>query len=202
MTINCKKNPQVEEENFDNIAYRRLKDIPGYSPEAVNVTFFYIKIENYMGNGYDAFVRCSKKQTYDYRNLHRNTKREQFSYNKHIGNRSVSYAREVEDENGDVTVIEYEDRNTMSADDVSYLEETKVKARGFAHDEADSKIIECLLNGITKDTEISKIVGLSRSSVQERRSKLQKLFREEMSDYRDSLQEMQSRRTCQYGNKR
>lgn len=42
--VNSKKSIQAEEVNYGNVAYRRLRDIPGYSEEAVkNKKFFYIK---------------------------------------------------------------------------------------------------------------------------------------------------------------
>lgn len=42
--VNSKKSIQAEEVNYGNVAHRRLRDIPGYSEEAVkNKKFFYIK---------------------------------------------------------------------------------------------------------------------------------------------------------------
>ena len=55
---NSKKNLQAEEVNYGNVAYRRLRDIPGYSEEAIkNKEFFYIKIINYFDDKYDGYIR-------------------------------------------------------------------------------------------------------------------------------------------------
>ena len=64
------------------------------------------------------------------------------------------------------------------------------------------KILECLLAGINSDREIANIIGLSRSATQERRTKLQKRFKTEMSSYYEGLKEQESNRTCTYGKRK
>ena len=200
---NSKKNLQAEEVNYGNVAYRRLRDIPGYSEEAVkNKKFFYIKIINYFDDKYDGYIRCTEQQFYDYRNLERNEERQQNSYNEHIGNNAVPFEREIEDENGDVIVIEYEDKTAPSPSDLAFMNETIRTAKSLAKDKYDLKILECLLSGINSDREIANIVGLSRSATQERRTKLQKRFKTEMSSYYEGLKEQESNRTCTYGKRK
>lgn len=196
------KTPLAEEANYSEIAYRHLRDIPGYSKEALNVTFFYIKIEDYMGTGNDAYIRCTKEQFYAWRNAERNAEREEYEYNEHIGNFTISMDQEREDENGEVTIIEYEDKESVSPEDQAYINETIEKAKSLAKDVIDLKILECLLDGVKSDLEIGKIVGLGRSATQERRAKLQKRLKEEMADYIKGLKEQESRRTCTYGKKK
>ena len=202
MQMKSKKN-QVQEEQYGNVAYRRLRDIPGYSKEAVqNKQFIYIKIENYFNDRSDAFIRCTEKQFYDYRNMKRNFDRLEQSYNKHIGNYCISMDKEYEDKNGEVTIIEYEDRSTLSPEDNAHINETITKAKSLAKDEIDIKIIDCLLSGISSDREIANVIGLKRSAIQERRTRFQKHFKVEMAEYYVGLKDQESRRYSSYVKKK
>lgn len=182
---NSKKFPQVEEENFGMIAYRRLADIPGYSPERVNKDFFYIKIENYMNSGRVAYIRCTKEQYQDYRNVERNTQRQEKSYNEHIGNCSEPYYRVIKNANGNETIIEYADPNQLSLEEQVYkdiLLQQIIKKVNKERDAKDVIIMNAILAGADTDEVISKIVGLSRSTVQERKQKLIDWLREEFKE--------------------
>ena len=184
MTKRVNSKPQADEEEFGNVAYRRLRDIPGYSPERVGVDFFYIKLENYFYGRYDAYIRCTEKQYHDYWNMNRNDERREASYNEHIGNFAVSYGRSVEDEDGEVTVVEYADPNQISPAEEAYnsilLDQVidKVNTRGVK----DIAIIRAILAGAETDEVISKMVGLSRSAVQERKQKLFTWIREQFEE--------------------
>lgn len=193
----------VEEKNYSNIVYRRLRDIPGYSEEAIkNKLFFYIKLESYFNDRSDAFIRCTEKQFYDYRNMKRNFDRQEQSYNEHIGNYCISMDKEYEEKNGEVTIIEYEDRSTLSPEDNAHINETITKAKSLAKDEIDIKIIDCLLSGISSDSEIANVIGLKRSAIQERRTRLQKSFKVEMAEYYVGLKDQESRRYSSYVKKK
>ena len=193
----------VEEKNYSNIVYRRLRDIPDYSEEAIkNKLFFYIKLENYFNDRSDAFIRCTEKQFYDYRNVKRNFDRQEQSYNEHIGNYCISMDKEYEEKNGEVTIIEYEDRSTLSPEDNAHINETITKAKSLAKDEIDIKIIDCLLSGISSDREIANVIGLKRSAIQERRTRLQKRFKVEMAEYYVGLKDQESRRYSSYVKKK
>lgn len=193
----------VEEKNYSNIVYRRLRDIPDYSEEAIkNKLFFYIKLENYFNDRSDAFIRCTEKQFYDYRNMKRNFDRQEQSYNEHIGNYCISMDKEYEEKNGEITIIEYEDRSTLSLEDNSHINETITKAKSLAKDEIDIKIIDCLLSGISSDSEIANFIGLKRSAIQERRTRLQKRFKVEMAEYYVGLKDQESRRYSSYVKKK
>lgn len=192
MTIN-EKNLHAEEVKISNQVYRRLSDIPGFDPKEVNKTFFYIKIENYMNNGYDVYIRCTKGQAYNNRNLNRASEQQEISYNTHIGNKSESFFKEIYDEQGNEIFVKYAD-NSLNSEDIAIMNDLIKRLKQFCKDEIDCKIIHCLLNGYISDNAIGQEVGLSRSSVQERRSRLQNLFNEELSDYKDELHKGISRR--------
>ena len=184
MTKRVNSKPQADEEEFGNVAYRRLRDIPGYSPERVGKDFFYIKLENYFYGRYDAYIRCTEKQYHDYRNMNRNDERCEKSYNKHIGNFAVSYGRSIGDEDGEVTVIEYADPNQISPAEEAYnsILLDQVIDMVNTRSEKDIAIIRAILAGAETDEVISKMVGLSRSAVQERKQKLFKWIREQFEE--------------------
>lgn len=185
MKKHSKSSSLVVEVKFDNIVYKRLRDIPGYSDEALGKTFFYIKIENYMNSGNDAYIRCTKQQAYDYRNLQRNTKRSEHSYNKHIGNYIEPLDRMVIDEKGNTTIIEYPDNNFDSSEDYALKEHLKAAIRRlvYTRDTIDQQIYECIIGGDESDSIIAKKVGRSRSVVQERRTKLISWLANQLKDY-------------------
>lgn len=157
MKKHSKSSSLVVEVKFDNIVYKRLRDIPGYSNEALGKTFFYIKIENYMNYGNDAYIRCTKQQAYDYRNLQRNTKRSEHSYNKHIGNYIEPLDRMVIDEKGNTTIIEYPDNNSDSSEDYALKEHLKAEIRKlvYTRDTIDQQIYECIIGGDESDSIIA-----------------------------------------------
>ena len=176
--------PQVEEENFGNAVYPSLKDIPGYSPERVGKDFFYYAIKNYMNSGRTYYIRCTKEFYYSMRNFDRNEEREIYAYNEHIGNFAVSYGRSIEDEDGEVTVIEYADPNQISPAEEAYesilLDQIMDKVN--TRSDKDIAIIKAILAGADTDEVISKMVGLSRSAIQERKQKLFKWIREQFDE--------------------
>ncbi len=184
MTKRVNSKPQAEEENFGNVAYRRLSEIPGYSPERVGKDFFYHKIENYMNSGRDFYVRCTKEFFYSIRNYDSKVTKKLNVYNENIGYHCIPLERTYINSDGDETVIQYADNSVPNPYDELAKEEFLRLVRSYAKDEKDAMLIECLLDGMDTDIEISKIIGLSRSQTQARRTNLQKLFRENLSDYR------------------
>ena len=80
-----------------------------------------------------------------------------------------------------MTVIECEDKSSPSPSDLVFINETIRTAKSLSKDKYDLRILECLLAGINSDREIANIIGLSRSATQERKTKLQKRFKTEMS---------------------
>ena len=162
----------------DDKVYYRLQDIPGYSKEKINKTFFYAKIDNYMNLGRTVYIRCTKQQAYDYRNLQRDTQRKENSYNKHIASFTESIDESIFD--GEEYIFsEYEDKDTIGPEEITVrqllIKEIMDKIKN--EDMLDKQIVSLILDGYTSVTEISKQIGIPRTTVQYHMDKLRKIYK-------------------------
>ena len=168
-----------------NKIYYHLSDIPGYNPDKINNDFFYIKIENYMNNGKDVYLKCSKDEAYKYRNFERNYKRKEYSYKKHIENNCTSL---------DYLLEEKKDQNKKqklsnilpyivdkSSEDSLFIEMAINRIKKYG-DNLDLKILGKIFDGEISTSKISKQLNISRTTIQSRIKKMQEIFKDVKSN--------------------